>query len=248
MGLTLHFTFKSTGPTSRGDARSLVEQLRAKAQELPFRLVTKLFELEGEACEFEHGRTDVPLPVLLAGGRYLQQGEENWISVTPTEMIAFLISVGEGCEPAVFGLARYPDFVVAPDGERMETDLAGWSWQSFCKTQYASNPKIGGQENFLRCHLNLIKLLDFAQSLGLVDEIRDEGEYWEHRDLTRLCNKLYEYNALIAGFAGKLKDRMQVEAPITAFPNFEHLEAKGQAMWGDREEDFNGPDEPGLSS
>lgn len=119
----------------------------------------------------------------------------------------------------------------------------GWSWQSFCKTQYASNPRDGGQENFLRCHLNLIKVLDAAQALGLVEEVQDEGEYWESRDLTQLCDKLHEYNTLIAGFAGKLKDQMSVEAPITSYPNFEHLEAKGRAMWTDPDEELEEPEQ-----
>lgn len=243
MGLTLHFTLKSPAVTSPKEARGLIEKLQAKAKELPFRLVTEVFELTGDACEFEHGRRDVPITLLLHGCRYLKQGEEEWVSVTPTHLIAFFVAVGEGCEPADFGLALYPEFVTAPDGERLETGLTGWSWQSFCKTQYASNPKDGGQENFLRCHLNLIKVLDAAQALGLVEDVQDEGGYWESRDLTRLCEKLHEYNILIAGFAGELKDRMQVEAPITSFPNFEHLEAKGRAMWAEPDEETDDPEQ-----
>ncbi|MGI8979062.1 MAG: hypothetical protein ACR2FY_07540 [Pirellulaceae bacterium] len=243
MGLTLHFTLKAPAATSAMEARCLIEKLQATAKELPFRLVTEVFELTGDACEFEHGRRDVPITLLLHGSRYLKQGEEDWISVTPTHLIGFFVAVGEGCEPADFGLALYPEFVTAPDGERMETGLTGWSWQSFCKTQYASNPKAGGQENFLRCHLNLIKMLDAAQSLGIVEKVQDEGEYWESRDLTQLCERLKVYNTLIAGFAGELKDRMKVEAPITSFPNFEHLEAEGRAIWTDPDEELEGQEE-----
>jgi hypothetical protein len=30
-----------------------------------------------------------------------------------------------------------------------------YSWHSFCKTQYAGNPKLGGEANFLKAHLSL---------------------------------------------------------------------------------------------
>ena len=60
--------------------------------------------------------------------------------------------------------------------------MAGWRWGSFCKTQYASNPACGGVENFLRCHLVVVRLLDFLRATGLVAvEAHDEGGYWEHR-------------------------------------------------------------------
>ena len=33
-----------------------------------------------------------------------------------------------------------------------------YSWHSFCKTQYAGNPSLGGEANFLKAHLSLIEL------------------------------------------------------------------------------------------
>jgi hypothetical protein len=60
-----------------------------------------------------------------------------------------------------------------------------WSWRSFCKTQYASNPQLGGVQGFLRCHLSVIRLLDAAQELGILGEVNDEGGYWERRDARR---------------------------------------------------------------
>ena len=42
--------------------------------------------------------------------------------------------------------------------------------------QYASNPDCGGVENFLRCHLAVVKLLDHAATLGILKEVSDEGD------------------------------------------------------------------------
>jgi hypothetical protein len=46
---------------------------------------------------------------------------------------------------------------------------------------------------------------------------------------------------MIAGFVGQMKDRFgdsgSAKAPITRFPNFEHLEARGRAGDGDADED-----------
>src|SRR5207248_6808050 len=105
-------------------------------------------------------------------------------------------------------------------------------WRSFCKTQYASNPSTGDVENFLRCHLSVIRLLDHAQHLGMLHEVCDEGGYWERRDVQALVKEVGEWNAAIASFVGGFKDLIgdrDVQAEITKFPNFEHLEAEGRA-------------------
>ena len=66
----------------------------------------------------------------------------------------------------------------------------------------------------------------------------DEGEFWETRSLDRLTKEIGEQSAMLAGFLGVLKDAAgqtsggagTVEAPIAAYPNFEHLEAEGQRL------------------
>lgn len=156
----------------------------------------------------------------------------------PQHVIAFTAQPGDGCEPANFGLCRYPATIQIDDHRpgavggkrRVKTGLTGWRWESFCKTQYASNPDCGGVENFLRCHLSVVVLLDFAQSLGLVEEVSDEGNYWEARDAETLAKEVGVWNAMIAGFAGQLKDALGngVASAITQFPNFDHLEARGR--------------------
>src|SRR6185369_17210109 len=91
----------------------------------------------------------------------------------PQQVIGFCTVPGDGCEAANFGLCRYPATNTVRDPRQPElfqtirTRLAGWRWSSFCKTVYASNPEFGGVENFLRCHLSIVRLLDRAQELGL---------------------------------------------------------------------------------
>ena len=108
--------------------------------------------------------------------------------------------------------------------------MEGWRWGSFCKTQYASNPECGGVENFLRCHLLVVRMLDHAKELGILADVSDEGDYWSKRDLPALAKEVGEWNEMIAAGAGKLKDWFgaEVQTTITRFPNFERLEAQGR--------------------
>lgn len=94
---------------------------------------------------------------------------------------------------------------------------------------YASDPRAGGIENFLRCHLSVVRMLDYAKELGILAGVSDESDYFEKRDIQALARCIGEWNQLIAAFAGQLKDQLGdgVVAPITQFPNFEQLEAKG---------------------
>jgi hypothetical protein len=113
----------------------------------------------------------------------------------------------------------------------LKTNLPGFSWKSFCKTQYASAPAAGGVANFVRCHVSIVELLDAIQKQQLAKvDVNDESHFWEHRDVRRLAETVGEWNEMVAAVAGQLKDAVdgfQVEAPITEFENYEHLEAKG---------------------
>ena len=111
----------------------------------------------------------------------------------------------------------------------MPTGLSGWSWQSFCKTQYASNPKDGGTENFLRCHLTLVRLLDHAWDIHLLERVQDESGFWVDRDAAALVKVVGEWNRHLAAFVGQFKDEHGgvFLAPIAEYPDFEHLEAEG---------------------
>jgi hypothetical protein len=112
--------------------------------------------------------------------------------VAPRRLFAFSASPGAGCEEANFGLALYPA-TLDVEGKRRRTGLGGWSWASFCKTQYAAGPKVGGVggvANFLKCHLAVIELLDAAKAIGFAVEVVDEGDYWERRDPVALAGQV----------------------------------------------------------
>ena len=233
MGLTIHYSLRSTC-RSDAAARHHVERLRDRAMDLPFQQVGGLIDLSGEDCDFE--RLDPEHPhrwLLVQANEHVTHGERGY-SVPPKRLIAFETSPGEGCEPANFGLCRYPSTVVGRDGRSIRTGLTGWRWRSFCKTQYASNPAEGGLPNFLRCHLSIVRLLDHARELGLLGDVSDEGGYWEKRDVAALAREVSNWNEMVAGFVGRVNDWIGAEgqaseSPITAFPDFEHLEARGRA-------------------
>jgi len=104
-------------------------------------------------------------------------------------------------------------------------------WSSFCKTQYANNPQIGGWNNFQRAHLSVVAVLEHMQQIGFQVEVNDESDFWKDRDLAALAKTIGEWDAMIAGMAGILKDAAQangqdIESPMLGRADFEHLEAQ----------------------
>src|ERR1700677_1594850 len=229
MGLTIHYRLTSQ-LTNPQDVRQVLETVRQHALDLPFKQVGEVKEFTGDETDHKSGsETDRWLKIQSKG--HFRVGQKHMM-VAPQHVIAFSTWPGEGCEPANFGLSKYPEFVPAPDGNgQVLTKLHdGWSWTSFCKTQYASDPKYGGIENFLRCHLAVVKVLDFLKQTGFVTvEVRDEAEFWDKRDVALLAKDVREWNELVAGMVSEVRSTGEgnVAAPITAYPNFEHLEAKG---------------------
>jgi hypothetical protein len=229
MGLTIHYDLK-TSHSKPQDVRKLVEAIRQHALDLPFKEVGEVQQFDGQDTGWD--RKDDPdrwLKIQSAG--HVSNNRSHY-TIPATNIVALSTWPGEGCEPANFGFCKYPAYFKTDKG-RKATKLNGWRWHSFCKTQYASDPKCGGGENFLRCHLSVIKLLDFIKQTGLVGvEVSDESDYWTHRDVKKLAQEVGEWNEMIAGLASELRTEAEahgksIEAPITGFPNFEHLEAKG---------------------
>jgi hypothetical protein len=246
MGLTIHYQLATTGDQEH--ARKLVQQLRQAALDLPFEHVGEIAEFRDDQCDWGQRAEDDPnrwlliqsqahitLPVSASEKR---RGVIRQIDVHPERVIAFEIEPGDGCEPANFGLCQFPGEVFHPRCGKLKTKLEGWSWRSYCKTHYASDPRCGGLPNFLRCHLGVVALLDDAERLGFLSKVSDEGEFWETRSLARLTEQIGEQNAMLAGLFGVLKDASgqapghagTVEAPIAEYPNFERLEAEGQRL------------------
>ena len=236
MGLTIHYELQADTRSTK-DARQLVERLRQKALDLPFSEVGPLVELRGDRADFEkRGRDDPSRWLLIQAGHYVERDGRHY-RVTPQRVIAFSTLPGEGSEQANFGLAVYAKTIKVEDRsrwphrtKRVRTGLGDWSWASFCKTQYASNPECGGVENFLRCHLAVVKLLDHAAALGILKAVSDESDYWQKRDIKALAAEVGDWNAMLAGGAGRLQEAFgeALEAEIFKFPNFEQLEAEAQ--------------------
>lgn len=151
------------------------------------------------------------------------------------------------------------------ESKRMVPTRLNGSWQfsTFCKTQYASDPKCGGIGNFLRCHLSVVRILEYAQELGIEVKIDDEGhfapahysdDYQEARaagrqptyvdhpathSVSTLVEECGDYNRMIAGMYGALRDSLKsqgtaLESPISRYANFEHLEADFYVECGDK--------------
>jgi hypothetical protein len=234
MGLTIHYSLHAPG-FDQAEARKLVEQLREHATNLPFARVGQVIEATGDDCDFERvDKTNAHRWMILQANQHGEH-EDRIYSVPPTHLIAFGTSPGEGAEPANFGLCLYPATIerqTARGARRVKTGLPkGWYWSSFCKTQYASNPSVGDVENFLRAHLSIVRLLDYAKELGILRDVSDEGGYWLARDVKALVEEVGQWNAMIAGFVGSFKDAIGgkgVHSEITKFPNYEHLEAEGR--------------------
>jgi hypothetical protein len=103
------------------------------------------------------------------------------------------------------------------------------TWGSFCKTQYANE---NGTSNFLRAHLSVCAILEKAGQLGFKVDVSDEGDFWTKRDVKALVETVGEWDAMIAGMFGVLKDAApegMVDSAIAGRPDFEQLELKAQS-------------------
>jgi hypothetical protein len=233
MGLTIHYSLKCSSDDTA--VRNCVETLHQLARDLPFKEVGHLVDLRGEECDFGQRDPKDPLRWLLIQARESVQynprrPQLGSYSVTPRRVIAFTAWPGDGCEQSNIGLCEYPDWIIDGRHGKQITNLTSWSWSSFCKTQYASNPRYGGVKNFLSCHLAVIALLDRAKKLGCLDKVNDEGGFWEQRDVEKLVREVGDWNEMIAAFCGRLKDALGdgVKMPVADFANFERLELAGQ--------------------
>jgi hypothetical protein len=108
-------------------------------------------------------------------------------------------------------------------------------WSSFCKTQYAHSPEVGGWTNFQRAHLSVLAILEHMQQLGFKVHVHDESDFWEHRDLLALAKTIGEWDAAVAGLAGVFKDFAEAsgqnfESPMLGRTDFEHLEARAMKI------------------
>jgi hypothetical protein len=251
MGLTVYYDWKTKADAAA--ARRLIGRFRALALKQPFDTVSEIREqdppdgkhvFKAYHHSFRQGTLYLP--------RKRADGLTEHVEVEPLHAVFFHATI-KGAEAVAVGLASHPPVVHhredvverGPDGrERGRIMGAGdpvefptrrrgyYSWHSFCKTQYAGNPKLGGEANFLKAHLSLIELLDRIRDLGIPVRVRDDTGYARHRDVNRLLKSLRSWDAIIATLVGRLSDALgdaaqTVSAPIKQRPDFEHLEARG---------------------
>ncbi|HLW66513.1 MAG TPA: hypothetical protein VKS79_14460 [Gemmataceae bacterium] len=251
MGLSIYYNWKTR--TDLAGARRLIVSFRNLALKLPFDQVSAIYEQDPPDGKFAFRRYKHTFRVGdLYLGRTRADGADEAVHVPALHAVFFTVHV-RGSETAAIGLACHPPVVLHQedvierneDGSERErlirqgdpvefpTRRRGYySWHQSCKTQYAGNPKLGGEANFLKAHLSLIELLDGIQLAGVTVRVRDDSNYAKHRNVDRLLRSLRNWDALIANFAGKLTDKLGSEfgtviAPIKDRPDFEHLEAKG---------------------
>ena len=251
MGLTVYYDWKTKADVRA--ARRMIARCHALALKLPFDDVSEIFEQDppdgkpafrASEKSFRQGN--------LCLSRTRADGLQETVHVPALHALFFYVRV-EGAESASIGLASHPPVVVHredviernKDGKECGRLLGqggaiefptrrrgSYSWHSFCKTQYAGNPKLGGEANFLKAHLTLIELLDQIEATGIKVRIRDDSRYAKHRNVDRLLGSLRDWNAIVANIVGNISDAIGSEsgtliAPITERPDFEHLEAKG---------------------
>jgi hypothetical protein len=234
MGLTIHWSFQ--GPKTETEAKAIVEKMRQRAMDLPFMSVSEIVHFKGKKAQFSQD-CDEPFRWLKIQARetvWTNGGRIGW-DCPAEEIIGFQILVAPGSESMEVFLATYPKTITVEDEwsggrKRLRTNRHDWSGEAFCKTQYASNSECGGVANFLRAHLSVVRMLDYAKDIGILAEVSDEGDFWETRDVKALAEEVGSWNAMIGAFVGALDDAVgrKTDSPIKNFPDFEHLEAKGQ--------------------
>ena len=251
MGLTVYYDWKAK--IDLRSARRFIVKFRDLALKLPFDEVSEIREQnppDGTAAFRPYEDSYHQGGLCLA--RMRADGDEEIVHVPALHALFFVVHV-QGAESAPIGLASHPPVVLHREdvidrnqdgsergrrigqGDPVEfpTRRRGYySWHSFCKTQYAANPKLGGEANFLKAHLALIELLDQIRAAGVKVRIRDDSRYAKHRDVNRLLRCLRNWDAIVANVVGNLGDALgdgsgALIAPIKERPDFEHLEAKG---------------------
>jgi hypothetical protein len=184
MGLSIHWEWSFQGDAAT--ARRVVEAVRAGALSAGFTEVGEVVEAWAERHETAE---DVIVARAWAMGQGLRtqeavvDGHRNTTRIAPLHVAAFR-AYSRGAEEAAFGLASY-------------TGLDGYRWSAGCDTQGAA--KRGSPTGFLAAHRAVVATLDKARSLGIKVTAKDDGGYWEHRDIKRLLDKLDEWERLVAG-------------------------------------------------
>jgi len=212
MGLTIHYKLKFEG-TSK-EVENKLKQVENKAKDMPMEFVGPLWKVnfsksfndeaenkrqagEEESETYRWAKIQLEPRGFWNDDTYLPNKEVNkyWGWVVT-------LWTGKGCESTNIGLTT-------KDGYH-------WIGQGFTKTQYA--------KNFLRSHLTVIAVLEFCEKIGILEEVNDEGRYWESRNLEKLASNINESTKMIKGFLKTLKksgfESDKINSPIEKTENY----------------------------
>lgn len=206
MGLTVHYELQLS--LNRDDATREMFLLHQRVEQLPVQSVSPLGVCNKPKIidGFSAGDEEV-----LYSGQY---GDTQYVRVHPDWACGFHANIGPGCESLSFQLYGYPATVRAPSHSLRKSyrvlkvnrpNLTGYG---FCKTEYAGSPQHGGPENFLKCHLTVIRALEIAKSFGLLIRVKDESGYWDSMELRDLlqASGMKRFTELPTGWGKRLSD------------------------------------------
>jgi hypothetical protein len=226
MGLTIHYTIGFKGNA---------EELLSKLQLIKNQCMDLLFE---EVSNIEHLRyskedylfyqdmeqktfypNNTPQNMEKARALYQSRGIDRDAlieydvyhrtkRIQPIEMVNWSVWAGPGCEGSPFNFFK---------------KRTRWQSHCFTKTQYA--------EQFVKCHLLVIQVLDLFKEHGFDVKVKDEGHYWETRDLEVLAKNLNDYTGLLVSTLETLSGEAKkvgiiVAAPITECQNYMTVKKK----------------------
>jgi len=224
MGLTIHYKLQAKGRAQ--DAKEMIEKMRQKALDWSFEEVSEVAHFVGDECDYQkRDRDDEWFWALIQAQTSVSLGPLRSAHAMPVEAVILRTWPGEGCEEANFGLCRYPKYLTFGE-QSYKVPANGWSWHSFCKTQYANEK---GPMNFVKCHTLVVAMLDYAKELGILAEVHDEGDFWEKRDLEALVDEVSRWDVFISGMSALLNEIApgQIEAPIMNRPDYEAMAILG---------------------
>lgn len=230
MGLTVNCEFEFRGSTEA--LRRKLEWLRGRFQDLPVLKVGEAVEIEkavfplSDAHRHEGTREERALGLSMALyyfkrpeadkaiSKYLEgiKGLMNLPSRPVAEQVRYArlerqakaawdkriarienvgngimlkVEVGEGCELFTVQLGRLGRGTL-------------WRGGSFTKTQYALH--------FVQAHLTVIKMLDLCKEAGVLREVKDEGHFWETRDLKVLAENINASTQMLKKMVPQFKE------------------------------------------
>jgi hypothetical protein len=238
MGLTINYQLSVSGKLKVVVVRELVQRVAQYAEKIGCAEVGQVRRAAGDHKN---------------AGLFVQAGrpEDCCFGIVPPKH-GWVVEVwpGEGCESATFGLCQYPRRTPFRDGSVPSGFEGGWLLKSRCKTQYAGEH---GWPHFLKCHKQIISLLDFWRDLGVQVEVSDEGDYWETRSEEALKKQSGLYDGLVVAVSGMFKDAadaanhaLSVESPIFDYAHFERLEHEGRQRFGGPAEELRKKCREGL--